>query len=151
MKGSIWARSEYRNHYTRPYDARRPLVCFDEASKQVLRDTRAPIPMTAGQPTRIDHEYERGGVVNLFLGCAPLTGQRWVAVTEHRTKADWALEIKALVDERYPAADRIVLVLDNLNTHTPAALYEAFPPVEAKRLTDKLELHYTPKHGSWLN
>jgi hypothetical protein len=127
------------------------LICFDEASKQVLRDTRPPLPMRPGNPLRIDHEYERGGVVNLFLGCAPLPGQRWVSVTEHRAKADWAHEIKALVDERYPEAERLVLVLDNLNTHTPAALYETFPPAEAKRLTDKLELHYTPKHGSWLN
>jgi hypothetical protein len=137
--------------YTRPYDSRYPLVCMDETSKQLLRDARAPLPVQPHQPARTDYEYERGGVVNLFLFCEPLQGQRWVDVTERRTKVDWAHQIQDLVDVRYPAAERIVLVLDNLNTHTPAALYEAFPPAEAKRLADKLELHYTPKHGSWLN
>ena len=137
--------------YTRPYDARFPQVCLDEAGKQLLRDARAPLPAAPGRPERVDYEYERGGVVNLFLCCEPLRGRRWVTATERRTKADWAAQIKELVDVRYPEAERIVLVLDNLNTHTPAALYEAFPPAEAKRLADKLELHYTPKHGSWLN
>ena len=137
--------------YTRPYDPRFPQVCMDEVSKQLLRDTRTPLPAAPGQPIRVDHEYERGGVVNCFLGCEPLQGRRWVRVTEHRTKVDWAHEIKALVDERYPDAERIVLVLDNLNTHSPASLYDAFPPAEAKRLADKLDIHYTPKHGSWLN
>jgi len=137
--------------YTRPHDPRRPLVCMDETSKQLLRDARAPLPPRPGQPARVDYEYEREGVVNLFLACAPLAGQRWVTVTARRTMVDWAHLIKALVDERYPDAERLVLVQDNLNTHTPAALYEAFPPAEAKRLADKLELHYTPKHGSWLN
>lgn len=124
---------------------------MDETSKQLLRDVRPPLPGASGQPTRVDYEYAREGVVNLFLFCEPLAGQRWVDVTEHRTKADWAHQIQALVDDRYPEAERIVLVMDNLNTHTPTALYEAFPPAEAKRLADKLELHYTPKHGSWLN
>jgi transposase len=137
--------------YTRPYDARFPQVCLDEAGKQLLRDARAPLPAAPGRPERVDYEYERGGVVNLFLCCEPLTGRRWVTATERRTKSDWAAQIKDLVDVRYPEAERVVLVLDNLNTHTPAALYEVFPPAEAKRLADKLELHYTPKHGSWLN
>ena len=137
--------------YTRPYDPKRPQVCMDEASKQILRDVRDPLPAYPGRPARVDYEYERGGVANLFLFCEPLAGQRWLDVTDRRTKADWAQQIKDLVDVRYPDADRIVLVLDNLNTHTPAALYEVFAPAEAKRLTDKLEIHYTPKHGSWLN
>ncbi len=138
--------------YTRPYDPLRPQVCMDETSKQLLRDTREPLPMEPGRAERReDYEYERGGVVNLFLFCEPLGGRRWVDVTERRTKADWAHRVKELVDERYPEAERIVLVMDNLNTHTPASLYEAFDPAEAKRLAEKLEIHYTPKHGSWLN
>jgi len=137
--------------YTRPYDPRFPQVCLDETSKQLLRDVRPPERVAPGRAARIDSEYERGGVMNLFLACEPLTGRRWVSVTEHRTKRDWAQQIKVLVDERYPDAERIVLVQDNLNTHTPAALYDTFPPAEAKRLADKLEIHYTPKHGSWLN
>ncbi len=137
--------------YTRPYDPRLPQVCMDEVSKQLLRDTRTPLPIRPGQLQRVDYEYEREGVVNLFLFCEPLQGQRWVTVTEQRTKVDWAHQIQDLVDVRYPEAERIVLVMDNLNTHTPAALYEVFPPAEAKRLVDKLEIHYTPKHGSWLN
>jgi hypothetical protein len=137
--------------YTRPYDPRYPQVCMDEASKQLLRETRAPLPPKPDHVAREDYEYAREGVTNLFLFCEPLAGQRWVDVTEHRTKVDWAHQIRRLVDERYPTAERIVLVMDNLNTHTPAALYEAFPPAEAKRLADKLEIHPTPKHGSWLN
>jgi hypothetical protein len=137
--------------YTRPYDPRYPQVCMDEMSKQLLRDTRAPLPATPGNVQRVDYEYEREGVVNLFLFCEPLHGQRWVTLTDQRTKVDWAQQIKNLVDVRYPAAERIVLVMDNLNTHSPASLYEVFPPAEAKRLADKLEIHYTPKHGSWLN
>jgi DDE superfamily endonuclease len=137
--------------YTRPYDPRRPLVCQDETSKQLLRDARAGQPVAPGRPARVDYEYEREGVVNLFLCCEPLAGQRWVDVTARRTRRDWALQIQQLVDVRYPDAERIVLVMDNLNVHTPGALYDVFPPAEAKRLADKLELHYTPKHGSWLN
>jgi hypothetical protein len=137
--------------YTRPYDPQRPQVCLDEASRQLLRDVRAPLGMRPSCPARVDYEYERGGTANLFLACEPLAGRRWVSVTERRTKVDWAHLIKELVDVRYPAAERIVLVMDNLNTHSPASLYEAFPPTEAKRLADKLEIHYTPKHGSWLN
>jgi len=137
--------------YTRPYDPKRPQVCMDETSKQLLREVREPLPIQPGQPARLDYEYERAGVVNLFLFCEPLAGRRWVEVTEQRTKTDWAHQIQELVDDRYPEAECIVLVMDNLNTHTPAALYEVFPPAEAKRLADKLEIHYTPKHGSWLN
>jgi DDE superfamily endonuclease len=137
--------------YTRPYDSRRPLVCLDETSKQLLRDTRAGPPPAPGRPSRVDSEYEREGVVNLFLCGEPLAGQRWVDVTARRTRRDWAQQIQQLVDARYPDAERIVLILDNLNTHTPGALYDVFPPAEAKRLADKLEIHYTPKHGSWLN
>lgn len=137
--------------YTRPYDPRFPQVCLDETSTQLLREVRAPLPVRPGQVACHDPEYERGGVLNLFLVSEPLTGQRWVTVTERRTKLDWAHQIKALCDVRYPDAERIVLVQDNLNTHTPAALYEAFPPAEARRLLAKLDLHYPPKHGSWLN
>jgi hypothetical protein len=137
--------------YTRPYDPRFPQVCMDETSKQLLRDARAPLPIRPGQVARVDYEYEREGVVNLFLFCEPLAGRRWVSVTAHRAKVDWAQQIKELVDVRYPEAERIVLVMDNLNTHSPASLYEAFAPEEAKRLADRLEIHYTPKHGSWLN
>ncbi len=137
--------------YTRPYDPRYSQVCMDEVSKQLLRDTRQSLPMEPGRAQRQDYGYERGGVVNLFMFCEPLQGRRWVDVTERRTKCDWAHQIKELVDERYPEAERIVLVMDNLNIHTPASLYEAFDPTEAKRLANKLEIHYTPKHGSWLN
>jgi transposase len=137
--------------YSRPYDPLKPQVCMDETSKQLLRDTRAALPMEPGKPQRQDYEYERGGVVNLFMFTEPLRGRRWVDVTEHRTKVDWAHQIKELVDLRYPQAERIVLVMDNLNTHSPASLYEAFDPKEARRLAEKLEIHYTPKHGSWLN
>jgi hypothetical protein len=137
--------------YTRPYDPRRPQICMDEVCKQLLREVRTPLPAAPGHAARSDCEYERGGVVNVFLFCEPLGARRWTAVTAQRTKVDWAHQIKDLVDVRYPEAERIVLVLDNLNTHSPASLYEAFPPAEAKRLADKLEIHYTPKHGSWLN
>jgi hypothetical protein len=137
--------------YSRPQDPRFPLICMDETNKQLLRETRPGLPLAPRRPRREDHEYAREGVVNLFLFCAPLEGQRWVDVTARRTKADWAHQIKDLVDVRYPAARRIVLVMDNLNTHTPASLYEVFAPAEAKRLADKLEIHHTPKHGSWLN
>ncbi len=137
--------------YTRPYDPRRPLVCLDETSKQLLRDTRPPQWPAPGRSARVDSEYEREGVMNLFLCCEPLAGQRWVEVTARRTRRDWAKQIQQLVDVRYPEAERIVLVMDNLNTHTPGALYDVFAPAEAKRLADKLEIHYTPKHGSWLN
>ena len=137
--------------YTRPYDPRFPQVCCDEVSTQVLRETRSPLPAQPGQSRRQDAEYVRGGVRNCFLACEPLAGWRHVTVTERRTTVDFAQQIKDLVDVHYPAAERIVVVLDNLTTHTPASLYATFPPDEAKRLTDKLEIHYTPKQGSWLN
>jgi DDE superfamily endonuclease len=137
--------------YLRPHDEARPLVCLDETSKQLVAETRTPLPMLPGQPARHDYEYERNGTANLFLVCAPHLGWRHVTVTARRTGVDWAQVIRELVDVRFPQAEAIQLVLDNLNTHVPAALYQAFPPAEAKRLWDKLELHYTPKHGSWLN
>ena len=137
--------------YTRPYDPTRPQVCLDETSRQLLAEVTPPQPMAPGVPAKEDYEYERRGVVNLFMVCEPLRGWREVLVSDRRTRIDWAQCIKELVDVHYPDAEQIVLVQDNLNTHTPASLYEAFPPTEAKRLADKLELHYTPKHGSWLN
>ncbi len=137
--------------YTRPYDPRRPQVCLDEISTQLLRDTRPALPVQPGQAARVDYEYERGGVANLVLFCEPLAGQRWADATERRTRVDWAPQIKELVDVRYPEAERLVLVMDTLNTHSPASLYEAFPPAEAKRMADNLAIHHTPKHGSWLN
>ena len=137
--------------YHRPPDPRRPLVCLDELSKQLTKEVRPPSPPVPGRPAQFDTEYERNGVANLFMLCAPLLGRRHVKVTDRRTRVDWAEVIRELVDVHFPDAERIVLVLDNLNTHGPASLYEAFPPEEAKRLWDKLELHHTPKHGSWLN
>jgi hypothetical protein len=137
--------------YQRPYDPRRPLVCLDELSTQLHADVRPPLPPRPGRPVRQDYEYERRGVANVFLCYAPLQGWRHAAVTERRTRQDWAAVIRDLVDVRYPDAERIVLVMDNLNTHTLASLYERFPAPEAHRLAAKLELHYTPKHGSWLN
>jgi hypothetical protein len=137
--------------YERPRDAARPVVCLDETSRQLLGEVRPPSAPAPGRAARSDPEYVRGGVVNLFLATEPLRGWRSVLVSDQRTRLDFARCIKALVDDDYPAADKIVLVLDQLNTHTPASLYAAFPPAEAKRLADKLEIHYTPKHGSWLN
>jgi hypothetical protein len=137
--------------YQRPYDPKRPQVCLDEASKQLIGETRTPVPCSPGQPARVDYEYVRNGTANLFMIFEPLAGRRHVKVTQRRTKKDWACCVKELVDEMYPSAERIVLVMDNLNTHGPASLYEAFEPAEAKRIADKLEIHYTPKHGSWLD
>jgi len=137
--------------YHRPYDATRPLVCVDEASKQLVKETRPPRPLAPGHPATADYEYERNGTANLFMMFEPLGGQRHVKVTAHRTAVDYAHVVRELVDVHYPAAQTIVLVHDNLNTHTPASLYAAFPPAEAQRLLRKLEIHYTPKHGSWLN
>jgi transposase len=142
---------DVREVYTRPYDPLRPVVCMDETSKQLLRDTRQSLPMEPGRVERKDYEYERGGVANVFMFLEPLAGRRWLDITEYRAKVDWAHQIKELVDVGYPEAERIVLVMDNLNTHTPASLYEAFCPEEARRIAQKLEIHYTPKHGSWLN
>jgi hypothetical protein len=137
--------------YKRPYDPRRPMVCFDERPKQLVGEMRQPIAAAPGKPVRYDYEYKRNGVANLFMMFEPLAGRRHVKVTDRRTKKDWAWCIRKLVDKIYPQADRIVLVMDNLNTHKKASLYEAFQPAEAKRLADKLEIHHTPKHGSWLN
>jgi transposase len=137
--------------YTRPYDPKRPQVCMDEVSKQLVGETRTPIPAAPGQPERFDYEYVRNGVANLFMFFEPLAGRREVKVTERRTMVDWAEAIGELVDVHYPEAEKIVLVMDNLNTHSIGSLYEAFTPAEAWRLAQKLEIHYTPKHGSWLN
>ena len=147
----VWRMEDILNVYTRPYDPKRPLVCLDEASKQLLADARPGTPPEPGRAQWIDCEYERRGTANLFLWCEPLGGRRHVRVTERRTRVDWAHTVRDLVDVHYPDADKIVLVMDNLNTHSPGSLCEAFPPAEAKRLADKLEIHYTPKHGSWLN
>ena len=137
--------------YARPFDPTHPVVCLDETSRQLLDEVRPPQPIAAGRPARHDPEYVRGGVANCFLVTEPLRGWRSVLVSAQRTRHDFAACIKELVDVHYPAAERIVLVLDQLNIHSPASLYAAFPPAEAKRLADKLELHHTPKHGSWLN
>ena len=137
--------------YQRPYDPNRPMVCLDEASKQLIGETRLPVPPAPGREAREDYEYVRNGTANLFMAFEPLAGQRHVTVTDRRTRKDWACVIRSLVEECYPSAERIVLVMDNLNTHGPASLYEAFAPAEARRLAAKLEIHYTPKHGSWLD
>jgi hypothetical protein len=137
--------------YAEPHDPKRPVVGFDETSKQLVAETRPPLPMRPGRPERADYEYERHGTANLFLVCQPLGGWRHVAVTDRRTKHDFALQMRDLVDRHFPDADVIRVVLDNLNTHTPAALYEAFSPAEARRILKQLEFHYTPVHGSWLN
>jgi transposase len=137
--------------YKQPYDPKHPQVCMDETSKQLVSEVAQPIPVEPGHPERFDYEYERQGVANLFILFEPLRGWREVKVTEHRTRRDWALLMKELVDVHYPLAETIRLVMDNLNTHTAGALYETFEPAEAKRILDKLEFHYTPKHGSWLN
>ena len=131
--------------YQRDYDPKRPVVCMDETSKQLVGETRVPVPAAPGRTARVDYEYERKGTANLFMVTEPLVGQRRVQVTERRTAVDFAELIRQLVDEWYPDAKKIVLVMDNLNTHRPASLYEAFPPAEARRLIEKLEIHYTPK------
>ncbi len=137
--------------YTRPHDPARPLVCLDETSKQLVAETRAPLPMLPGQLARSDYEYERKGTANLFMLFAPLEGWRHVEVTDRRTAIDYAKILKDLSDTHFQRADKIVLVQDNLNTHSPASLYEAFAPDEARRLFERFEWHYTPKHGSWLD
>ena len=139
------------DQYTQPLDPTRPLVCFDETSKQLVGEVQTPLPMTPGHPERVDAEYERHGTANLFLFTAPLLGWRHITVTEQRTRTDFAHVMRDLVDLHFPTAERITLVLDNLNAHDPASLYQAFEPAEAKRIWDKLEIHHTPKHGSWLN
>ncbi len=149
--GFVAAMEDVLDVYARPYDPKRPQVCMDEGGKQLIGDVRPPLPVRPGNARREDYEYERQGMANLFMVFEPLAGTRQVEVTERKTNADFARLIRRLVDEWYPQADKIVLVLDNLSTHSPAALYETFAPAEARRLVDKLEWHYTPKHGSWLN
>ena len=137
--------------YAEPYDPRRPVVCFDETSTQLLAETRPSLPPRPGIPLRQDYEYRREGVRNLFLACEPLAGWRHVAVTQRRTMEDFAHQMRWLVDEAYPETPVVRVVMDNLNTHRPASLYETFPAPEARRIAKRLEFHYTPKHGSWLN
>lgn len=139
------------DQYEAPYDPEHPLVCFDETTKQLIAETRVPLPPKPGQVERYDYEYQRNGVRNLFLFFEPLGSWRQVRVTEHRTSQDFAQAMKWLVDEAYPQAKRVRVVLDNLSTHKAAALYETFPAAEARRIAKRLEFHYTPKHGSWLN
>jgi len=137
--------------YELPYDPDYPVVCMDESSKQLVGEVTAPIPGKPGATIRIDDEYVRCGVSQLFIEVEPLTGKRHVVATERRTKKDWALQIQAMLDQRYPEAKKVRLVMDNLNTHNISSLYETFEPAEAHRLAGRLELHFTPKHGSWLN
>lgn len=137
--------------YTRPYDPEQPQVCVDEVSKQLVKDITPPVPMQPGQAAREDYEYERCGTANLFLICEPLAGRRHVKVTDRRTSADFALVLRDLSDVHYPEAKKIVLVMDNLNTHKLSVLYQVFPPPEARRILERFEVHHTPKHASWLN
>ena len=137
--------------YRRPYDPRRPVVCLDETFKQLVGETRAPLPVRPGAVERCDYVYTRNGVASLFLACEPLAGWRHVTVTEHRRRGDWAHFVRDLLCGRYCDAERVVLVMHQLNTHSLASLYEAFPPEPAKHLAERVELHHTPKHGSWLN
>ena len=137
--------------YKRPYDPYFPLVCMDETSKQLTKESRKPWRIQPGTPLRYDYEYERNGVCNVFMFFEPFLGKRYIRITQRRTKVDWAMQIKDILDNQYPNASKVVLVMDNLNTHKGASLYECFPPEEARRLLERLEIHYTPKHGSWLN
>jgi hypothetical protein len=137
--------------YHLPYDPDYPVVCMDESCKQLIGEVREPIPCEPGKPVRVDDEYVRNGVAEIFIEVEPLAGKRHVAITEHRTRKDWAWQIKQMLDERYPDVIKVRLVMDNLNTHNIASLYETFEPEEARRLAERLEIHYTPKHGSWLN
>lgn len=137
--------------YSRPYDPERPLVCMDEKPLQLLADARKKIKLKSGKTERIDNEYIRKGTCSIFLFTEPLNGWRYAEAREHRTRIDWAEKIKWLLTEQYPAAKKLVLVMDNLNTHNIASLYQAFPPEDAFALAQRLEIHYTPKHGSWLN
>jgi hypothetical protein len=137
--------------YKRPYNADFPVVCMDESPKQLIEEGRTSIPMKPGQEARVDYEYVRHGVVNIFMANEPLKGKRFVEVTEFKTKKDWATFIKGIADEQYPVAKKITLVMDNFKTHAPSAFYETFEPEEAKKLWDRFEFIYTPKHGSWLN
>jgi len=137
--------------YERPYDEKRPVICLDESNKQLIGEVIEPIPAAPGRPERFDHEYTRNGTANLFMISEPLTGWRHVEVTERRTAVDFAEIVRALVEEVYPEAEKVVLVMDNLNTHRISSLDKAFPPERARRIAERLEIHHTPKHGSWLN
>ena len=137
--------------YQQPHNPAVPVVCMDERPVQLVKETRGPVPAAPGRPRRVDYEYERAGTANLFLFTEPRAGWRQVRATQRRTKVDWAVAMRELLEQRYPTAERVVCVLDNLNTHTLGSLYDAFPPAEARRLAARLALHYTPKHGSWLN
>lgn len=137
--------------YQRRYDPKRPVVCMDESSKQLLADTRTALPMEPGQIQRYDYQYVRQGVANLFIFFAPFENKRRIKVTDRRCRRDWAEAMRELSDQDYPNAEKIVVVMDNLNTHSPTSFYETFPPEEARRLVERFEFHYTPKHGSWLN
>jgi hypothetical protein len=137
--------------YQRPYDPQSPMVCMDEQPVQLIQEVRPPLPAAEGKPERYDYEYERNGTANIFMFTEPLRGLRTVSVREHKTAIDWATEVQQLLDIQYPEAERIRLVCDNLNTHGIGSLYEAFPPEQARRLASRLEIHHTPKHGSWLN
>jgi hypothetical protein len=149
--GFVAAMEDVLDVYARPFDPRRPQVCVDEGGKQLIGEVRPPLPVRPGAVRREDYEYERRGMANLFMVFEPLAGTRQVEVTERKTNRDFARLIQRLVDEWYPQAEKIVLVLDNLSTHGPAALYETFASAEARRLVERLEIHYTPRHGSWLN
>ena len=137
--------------YKRPLNDQRPLLCMDEMPKQLLSETREPFPVRPGKPARQDYEYQRGGVADLFMIFEPLVGKRYIEITDQRRREDWARVMQKVSDELYPQAEKIVVVMDNLNTHTPAAFYQACEPEEARRLVERFEFHYTPKHGSWLN
>lgn len=137
--------------YKRPLDTRRPLLCMDEMPKQLLSETRDPLPVASGKPARQDYEYKRGGVADVFMVFEPLVGKRYIEITDQRRREEWAQVMRKVSDELYPQAEKIVVVMDNLNTHTPAAFYQVFEPGEARRLVERFEFHYTPKHGSWLN
>jgi hypothetical protein len=149
--GFVWRMEDVLELYEEPYDPKRPVVCFDEMPYQMVAEKRSPVSARAGCPERYDYEYERRGVCNLFMFFEPKASWRHIDVRERRTAVDFAQQMRKLADEHYPEAAKIKVVLDNLNTHTPAALYEAFEPREARRILGKLEFRYTPKHGSWLN
>ena len=137
--------------YKRPYDPKYPVVCVDESSKQLTKEVGKPLPMQPGQVLKYETEYERNGTASIFMAFEPLQGLRYTKITERRTQIDWAIYIKELVDNHYAEAEQIIFVMDNLNTHHKASLYQAFEPAEAKRIADRFQIHYTPKHGSWLN
>jgi hypothetical protein len=147
----VWHMEDVLQVYQLPYDPEYPVVCLDEASKQLIGEVAIPVPAAPGRPARVDYEYERKGTCNLFMMCEPLRGWRHVRVSERRTRKDYAACLRELVEVRYPKAGKVLLVQDNLNTHDGASLYEAYKPEVARRILDRIEWHYTPKHGSWLN